>query len=695
MSTVAVEDRNELDLKVRQLAGALEQVREENARLRSERAVASSGQRLKPTSMVNSQRMLDCMTDAFNVVTIDGHLVEFNHAYQAMLGYSAEELTRLTYTDLTPEKWHRLEADIIRKQTLKRGYSDVYEKEYRRKDGAVFPVELRTFLIRDDAGQPCAMWAIVRDITERKRMEMNLRESEARFMTVLQQSVDVAYRRNLKADRYDYMSPAIERITGYTAEEFSEIKFRDLLDMIHPDDLPSALARLEQMTPCNKGVPVDGFIEFRLRRKDGEYRWLSDSARIIVADDGTPLYHIGTVRDITERKRMEDALRVNNEWLEKTVAERTARLRRLATELTLAEQRERKRLSEFLHDDLQQVLVAAKYRSEKFMAEQPTEALQQEAGKLHNLLAEALNKTRSICKDLSTPLLYVAGFAPALQQLAEQMRERHNLHVEVDIEGVHDLPQEDTKVQLFHSVRELLFNVIKHADTSNASVRIATRDGQLEITVSDKGKGFDQNRTPPENHAACGYGLFSINERLGAIGGHLTINSTPGSGSCITIRAPVASEPSAAPPAPSCSAQKERPLRAANVRIRVLVADDHDLVRYSVTEMFTQDPAYEVVGEAVNGLDALTLTRELRPDVVVMDVRMPKMDGIEATRLIKTEFPETLVIGISAFSEKGFKTELLKAGAVDLIGKADANQRLIATIRRALDAGKDVARSTH
>ncbi len=201
------------------------------------------------------------------------------------------------------------------------------------------------------------------------------------------------------------------------------------------------------------------------------------------------------VRDITERKKMEDALRLNNETLEKTVAERTARLRRLATELTLAEQRERRRLSDFLHDDLQQVLVAAKFRSETLVQDQPTEALRNEAEKLHALVMEALSQTRSISKDLGSPLLYVAGFAPALCQLAELMRERHGISVELDIADMPAVLQDDIKVQLFQSVRELLLNVLKHADVNTASVRIRRLDGRIEITVADPGKGFEPKKT--------------------------------------------------------------------------------------------------------------------------------------------------------------------------------------------------------
>ncbi len=113
----------------------------------------------------------ESLFDAYARVDLDGRIEECNPAYQNMLGYTADELSRKTYKELTPEKWHALEARILQEQTLPLGHSDVYEKEYRRKDGTVFPVELRTFLIRDAEGHPSAMWAIVRDITRRKQMQ--------------------------------------------------------------------------------------------------------------------------------------------------------------------------------------------------------------------------------------------------------------------------------------------------------------------------------------------------------------------------------------------------------------------------------------------------------------------------------------------------------------------------------------------
>jgi PAS domain S-box-containing protein len=109
--------------------------------------------------------------DGFVRVDMEGNIKEFNRAYKEMLGYADEELKEITYKDITPDKWHSMEEDVVREQILARGYSEVYEKEYRRKDGTIFPVELRTYLIKDEDGNPSGMWAFIRDITGRKQAE--------------------------------------------------------------------------------------------------------------------------------------------------------------------------------------------------------------------------------------------------------------------------------------------------------------------------------------------------------------------------------------------------------------------------------------------------------------------------------------------------------------------------------------------
>jgi len=117
----------------------------------------------------------ESLIDAYVCVDMTGKILQFNEVYRSMLGYESDELFSRTYQELTPEKWHSIEQKIIEEQVVLRGYSEIYEKEYRRKDGTVFPIELRAQLIRDEQGKPFMMWAIIRDITERKLIEDRLK----------------------------------------------------------------------------------------------------------------------------------------------------------------------------------------------------------------------------------------------------------------------------------------------------------------------------------------------------------------------------------------------------------------------------------------------------------------------------------------------------------------------------------------
>lgn len=132
------------------------------------------------------RRLHESMIDGFVLVDMAGNIIDCNDSYCNMLGYNFEELKKLTYSDITPQKWHKFEQEIVIEKILVIGFSDVYEKEYIRKDGSIFPIELRTFLLKNDEGENEGMWAIVRDITERKKIEKEIKESEDKFRTLFE-----------------------------------------------------------------------------------------------------------------------------------------------------------------------------------------------------------------------------------------------------------------------------------------------------------------------------------------------------------------------------------------------------------------------------------------------------------------------------------------------------------------------------
>jgi PAS domain S-box-containing protein len=134
-------------------------------------------------ALVASERkyhsLFDTSRDGIDFTDLDGRIEDANAAFLDMLGYTLDELRTMTYQQLTPAKWAAMEAEIIERQVMTRGYSDEYEKEYIRRDGSIIPVMLRVWLVHDDAGKRIRMLGMFRDMTERKRIEAMARQRQA------------------------------------------------------------------------------------------------------------------------------------------------------------------------------------------------------------------------------------------------------------------------------------------------------------------------------------------------------------------------------------------------------------------------------------------------------------------------------------------------------------------------------------
>jgi signal transduction histidine kinase len=389
-------------------------------------------------------------------------------------------------------------------------------------------------------------------------------------------------------------------------------------------------------------------------------------------------------------RESEARLQELNRTLETRIDERTAdlekltfRLRKLAHELTHTEQRERKRLAQILHDGLQQILIAIEVNLSMLMEEYESEELH----RVMKLLHEATATSRSLAYELAPPILYEATFSEALAWLARWFSEKYSFHVNVNIESQIPTLTENAKVFLFNVIRELLINSVKHSGVHEATIYCGIREEEWwEIKVQDTGTGFDPATIKGGNKLDGGFGLLSIRERLLAFGGHLTIDSAPGNGSHFLIQLPVsiAELDRIAPiPAPVLAEPDESiPIRAKpqSQKVRVLLVDDHRVVREALVAMLQREKNIEVVGQAGDGLEAIELTNKLRPDIIVMDISMPKMDGVEATRRIKEMHPDIAIVGLSLHEEADKGKAIYLAGATAYLNKETAAKTLIDTL---------------
>jgi signal transduction histidine kinase len=241
-------------------------------------------------------------------------------------------------------------------------------------------------------------------------------------------------------------------------------------------------------------------------------------------------------------------LRAANDLLEVRVQERTAalerrtvQLRALAVQLTRAEEHERRRAAELIHEQIQQLLAAGRIELDLLSRQCRCASTADAVRRLDGLLAESLAVARTLTADLSPAVLYRSGLPAALQWLARWYEDRHGLVVRVVVDADVDAVAEETRVTLFRAVRELLFNTAKHARVQSAEVHGGRHNGTVWLAVTDDGAGFDPADVRSREGMDGGFGLFSLRERLDALGGAVEIESSPGGGTHIVLRAPAES----------------------------------------------------------------------------------------------------------------------------------------------------------
>ena len=536
---------------------------------------------------------------------------------------------------------------------------------------------------------------------QRKLAEQRLRQKQERLTLALQAGRMGVYDWDMVSDAV-WWSPETYSLFGVSRDEFVPTP-KGFEKIIHPEDRERVWQQFTEA--LHNGA--DCAYEFRIIRPDGTLRWIANLGRTQYSTTGRPIRHYGIASDITERKQWEDVLRDSENrlrafsgQLEQLVEKRTEelmqshdRLRELATELNLAEQRERKRLAAELHDHLQQLLVLGRLKlgqGKEFVESLPKCA--QLINEADGILSEALTYTRTLVAELSPPVLRDHGLAAGLTWLGAYMQ-KHDLAVTVTVpEATLQLP-EDQALLLFQSVRELLMNAWKHAATGKADVTMETDGNRLRVQVHDDGRGFEVAvaETTTAHKLASKFGLFSIRERMKALGGSFEIESAPHRGTTATLTLPLgaASTATEAEPGPFEVSQDGSetpnagplPSGAQTRTVGVLLVDDHAMVRQGLRTMLEDYPDVEVVGEACDGEEALVCTEQLHPAVVVMDINMPKMNGIEATAYLKTRYPHIAIIGLSVNAGEENQKAMKRAGATSLITKEAAVDQLYAAIQ--------------
>ena len=349
-----------------------------------------------------------------------------------------------------------------------------------------------------------------------KRVEQMMWKGAKLYKNLYDNSPLGMYRANPDG-RLQMANPALARMLGYSS--FPELSSADgRWGKYEPNYLEPEFRRC-----LDEGDRVRGY-ESAWKRPDGSVIFVRENARATRAPDGTVLYYEGTVEDITEQKEAEDKVQTYQE-----------ELRSLASELSFAEERERRRVAGVLHDDVGQLLAVSKIRLGSLVQTTLPGDVRTQIEEVRRLIEQAIGRTRSLTFELSHPVLHELGFAAAAEWLGEQMEKAHGFKFTFFNDDEPKPVDEEVGIFLFTSVRELLINIVKHADAHKVEISIAKNGEKMVVQVRDDGRGFLPEKADSRSK---GFGLFSIKERLRHLGGHMSIDSGPGRGTVITLSAP-------------------------------------------------------------------------------------------------------------------------------------------------------------
>ncbi|MDT7043717.1 PAS domain S-box protein [Candidatus Nitronereus thalassa] len=510
---------------------------------------------------------------------------------------------------------------------------------------------------------------ILANAIQRNQAEQTIQASRKKYESLIEHLPDVVY--SALSDQTattTFISQRVKEWTGLDPSAFYDNP-ENWSSTIHPDDRERTLQTFRSAI-ANR---AEFICEYRILHEDSKrIRHVKDHGMPIINEKNELIRYDGIMRDITEQKEVEQELKRLTTNLEADVEERTLEvrrshenLRRLAAELTVTEHRERRRLATELHDYLAQLLVVSRIKLGQATTLKPSPEVVELLKSSDQMLDESLMYTRSLIAELSPQVLYQFGLPKAVRWLGEQMK-KYGLTVEI-----HDTVEsvdfdDDVAILLYQTVRELLINVAKHAEIKHATVSLSKGPGDhLNITVEDHGKGFKLNTIDNLKK----FGLLSIRERLEALQGCFDLDSQPGKGTRATLIVPLHKNQSK-PLIPSdirTPVQKNH-LPSSEI-VRILLVDDMAMVREGLRSLLQNYTNLKVVAEAENGQEAIELARAVQLDVIVMDINMPKVNGIDATRHILNEAPHLKVIGLSINEDKEQRDLMLQAGAMEHLKK--------------------------
>jgi signal transduction histidine kinase len=382
-----------------------------------------------------------------------------------------------------------------------------YQSDYKQ----ALEYYLKAFKIRKEIGQKSGFASSYNDIG---RTHMKLKRYDS-ALSHLQKGLQFAREiraKNREIDSYEYLSELFEAQADYEHALSYHKKYADLEKEIFNAEKSKQIAEMRTRYETEK------------KEKEAE------------------IYHLKNVKlrkEIKERKKAEKALKKHRDQLEKLVADRTAQLRSLAHELSLVEEKQRRKIATYLHDVINQKLGLAAFRLEALEEVTPVKNVRREQKEIKKIVDQAAQLTRSLTFEISPPVLYEFGLEAAFEWLVRQFSKQYRITCDFKDDGKPKPVSDETRILLFQSVRELLANISKHARANHVTVSTAKENNYICVSVKDDGVGFDTRILNKKIAHNEGFGLFNLTERLRHARGKLEVVSKKGQGTSVAIIVPL------------------------------------------------------------------------------------------------------------------------------------------------------------